>query len=88
MGNLEKSQEPDAVHGGTGRWPERQLYCQCLALLGLSTGCRTPDTGCSLLMHPVWPDSSRGCLTESPEHSECVWWYASGVRAFCNPLYA
>jgi len=37
---LTKKHSPDAVRGGTGRWPERPVCCQCLARLGLSTGRR------------------------------------------------
>jgi len=79
---------PDAVHGGTGRWPERPVCCQCLALLGLSTGCTAPDAGCSLFMRPVWPDFGKGCVTESTGCSLCIRWCASGVRGFRNPLCA
>jgi len=31
---------------------------------------------------------NRGYLFESTGRSGCVWWCASGVRAFCNPLCA
>jgi len=78
----------DVVRGGPGRWPERPLCCQCLALIGMSTGRRAPDAGCFLFMRPVWLDLIKGCLTESTGRSECVRWYASGVRASCNPLCA
>ena len=78
----------DAVRGGTERWPERPVCCQCLALLVLSTGRTAADAECFLFMRPVWPDLSKGCLSESTGRSECVRWCASGVREFCNPLCA
>ena len=64
------------------------MCCQCLALLGLSTGRTAPDIGCSLFMRPMWPVFSRRFLTESTGHSGCVWWCESSVQAVCNPLCA
>ena len=78
----------DAVRGVTGRWPERPVCCQCLALLGLSTGRTASDARCSLFVRLVWSDLTQGCLTESTRHSECVRWCVSGVSGFCNPLCA
>ena len=85
---LTEKHSPDAVRGGTRRWPKRLVCCQCLALLGLSTGHTAPDVGCSLFMRPLWPGLSKGCPTESTGCSGCVRCCASGVRAFCNPLCA
>ena len=50
---LTEKHSSDTVRGGTGRWPERPVCCQCLALLGLSTGRTALDARCSLFMHLV-----------------------------------
>jgi len=64
------------------------MCCQCLALLGLSTGHTAPDAGYSLFMRLVWLDFNWGILIESTGCSGCVWWCESGVRAFRRPLCA
>jgi len=59
----------------------RPVCCQCLAQLGLGTGCQAPDVGLTLFVHPVWLVLSRASLTESTGHSGCIWCSASGDRA-------
>ena len=46
---------------------------------------RTQGVSCLCIR---WPILNRGCMSESTGRSECVRWCASGVRRFCNPLYA